>query len=72
MFIDKQVNARRDVGLVVSLVDPKRRIPTPSEYEWEDWDAEFKVIAPVSAEQVACVPAGLRVRLVGELFAFSC
>ena len=53
MFMDKQVNARRNVGLVVSLTDPGKGIPTPSEHEWEDWDAELKVIKPVSAEQVA-------------------
>ena len=53
MFMDKQVNARRNVGLVVSLTDPSKGIPTPGEKEWEDWDAELKVIKPVSAEQVA-------------------
>ena len=53
MFMDKQVNARRNVGLVVSLIDPGRGIPTPGEQEWEDWDAEFKTIVPVSAEQAA-------------------
>jgi hypothetical protein len=53
MFMDKQVNARRNVGLVVSLTDPGKGIPTPGEKEWEDWDVELKVIKPVSAEQVA-------------------
>ena len=53
MFMDKQVNARRNVGLVVSLADPKCGIPTPNGQEWEDWDAEFKAITPTSAEQVA-------------------
>lgn len=53
MFMDKQVNARRNVGLVVALIDPKRGIPTPSEQEWEDWDTDYKAINPVSAEQVA-------------------
>ena len=53
MFMDKQVNARRNVGLVVSLMDPKKRIPAPTEQEWDDWDAEYKAIVPKSAEQVA-------------------
>jgi len=53
MFMDKQVNLRRDVGLVISLTDPKRGIPTPGEKEWEDWDVDFKAIVPKSAEQVA-------------------
>ena len=53
MFMDKQVNLRRPVGLVISLTDPKRGIPTVGEQEWEDWDTEFKAIVPRSAEQVA-------------------
>jgi hypothetical protein len=53
MFMGKQVDSHRDVGLVVALMDPSKGIPTSDEREWEDWDAEFKSISPVTAEQVA-------------------
>ena len=49
MFMDKQVTAKRDVGLIVSLIDPKH--PIPIQTDWEDWDAEFACIAPKDARQ---------------------
>lgn len=39
--------------MVISLLDPKRGWPTPEKQEWEDWDVDFVVIKPESAQQVA-------------------
>jgi len=49
MFMDRQVNARVDVGLVVALVEDKSGIPFQT--EWEDWDADFVHIKPRDARQ---------------------
>lgn len=44
MFMERQVSERRDVGMIVCLLDQKRGIPVPSEEEWQDWDAEYVAI----------------------------
>jgi len=53
MFMDRQISARRDIGMVISLLDPARGWPTPEAQEWEDWDLIFVSIKPESAQQVA-------------------
>jgi hypothetical protein len=50
MFMDRQVTAKRDVGLIIALMDPKN--PIPIQTEWEDWDAKFEKIITQDARQV--------------------